>query len=345
MKKSTWKISLILGVLTLIMPGCLDIWITTQINADGSLEQTLVFEGDSTEIAGVNFALIKEADWKKEWIKVDKDKHKLVVNKKFSSVKELNKSMNPADTNLLVIRVDAKLHRKFRWFFTRYVFDETVLRANPFPMLDDHKYLSDEEIRLISMTDDRRKADPAYDSIKYKETEKHFEDFLFHSMYEDFHKQLIAVLAADPSLTLTPQALDSQKELIYSTLIDSVKGNTPDDILQGIGLIIDHPDIRTIREKHLNYFERFQEKMKFYESASDDMYKFAIRMPGILLTTNSPKIEGSQTNWELSYYDFFFKDYTLSAESRKVNSWAFIVAGLIVLIALTGLITTKLKKP
>jgi len=343
-KNYPWKISLILGILILLLPGCLDIWITTQIRPDGSLLQTIVFQGDSTEITTSNFAFMKEGDWKKGWSKPEKDKYKLVVSKEFKSVKELNQSMNPADTNQLVIRVNASLQRKFRWFFTRYEYAETIQEANPFPGLNYHSYLTDEEIRLMALNDETRKTDPGYDSVKYKVTEKRFEDFLFRSIYEDFYHQLVTLLAEDKSLTLSKQELDSKKDVIYHFLIDSIKGDSSDEILKGIGRVINHPDIQVIRSKYLNRFDGFHDKMKFYESASDDNYKFTIRMPGLLLQTNSPKIEASETGWDLTYYNFFFKDYTMTAESRKVNTWAFIVAGLVLLVALGSMITALLRK-
>jgi hypothetical protein len=344
MKKSILKISLILGTLTFILPGCLDIWFTTQVRPDGSIGQTIVFQGDSTEIATVPFALMKEGDWKREWTVPEKDKYKLVVSKDFSNVAEFNKTMNPSDTNLLVVRINSTLHRKFRWFFTRFVYEETILEANPFTGLDYHKYLTPEEVRQISLKDEVRKAEPGFDSIQYKVTEKKFEDFLYRSMYEDFHQELLSILKEDKSLTLSSQELNDKKDDIYRFLIDSLTGDSSDEILRGINKMVNHPDILTIRLKYLSRFDRFQEKQKFYESASDDSYKFAIRMPGLLLQTNSPKIEGSETAWEFTYYDFFFSDCKMTAESRIVNSWAFIVAGIVLLAALAGLIAGLLKR-
>lgn len=344
MNKAPWKTGIILVMLTLIMPGCLDIWITSKVNPDGSIEQIIVFEGDSTEIVDVPFALMKEEGWDREWTKPEKDKHKLIVSRKFKSVKELNASMNPADSSEFVVRVNATLQRKFRWFFTRYVYTETVLEANPFEGLNYKDFLTDEDIRLISLTEEARKTDPGYDTVKYKTTEKNFEDFLFRSMYEDFYQLLTSVLADDKTLTLSKQELDSQKDRIFHYLVDSTKGDTPDEILEGIGKITEHPDIQIIRAKYLDRFDSFKAKNDFFNASSDDNYKFAIRMPGLLLQTNSPKIEGSETSWELTYYEFFFKDYTLTAESRMVNAWAFIVAGIILLIALISMVTAFIRK-
>jgi hypothetical protein len=344
MKTFRFKIVMALGLLTLLLPGCLDIRITTTVRPDGSIGQTVVFKGDSAEIADVQFPMMKELGWTREWSKPEKDKYQLTMSKDFASVKELNASMNPADTSRRVVRVNATLHKRFRWFFTRYEFSETVLNANPFRSLDYHQYLSDEEIRLIALSEDDRKSDPQYDSVKYKDTEKRFEEYLYHCIFEDFYETLEATLSHDQSFTLTPQELDDRKDQLYRYLVDSTSGDTPDAILESIGKVIESPDIQTIRTKYIHRFDDFTKKMDFHNAASDDSYKFAIRMPGLLLLTNSTKIEGSTSSWELTYYDFFFHDYTMSAESRTVNNWAFVVAGLILLLALSGLVISIWKR-
>lgn len=357
MKKSFFKTSLILAILFLMMPGCLNIWFTTDIHPDGSIGKTIVIEGDSAEIVDVHLALMNEPGWKKEWTKIEgdknnpngstednKDKFKLTLSREFKSVQELNKSMNPADTNVFTIRTNSTLHRKFRWFFTRFVYEETILNANPFKKLNYHDFLSEEEVRLICMTDEAREADPKYDSVIYKQTDKRYEEYLFRSMYEDFYERLLPILNEDKSLTLTVQELDNKKETIYHFLIDSTKGDSPEAILDGFGKVLQNPAIEVIKSKYINRFDGFSRKLAFYLESSDDSYKFNIRMPGLLLSTNSNKIEGSATNWEVTFDDFFFRDYTMTAESRMVNTWAFILAGLILLAAMAGLYSVARRK-
>ena len=357
MNKPSIKTSLILAILFLMMPGCLNIWFTTDVHPDGSIGKTIVFEGDSAEIVDVHLALMKETDWKREWTKVEgdksnpkaskednKDKYKLTLSREFKSVQALNTSMNPADTNLLTIRTNSTLDRKFRWFFTRYIYEETVINANPFKALSYHNFLSEEEMRLICLTDNARASDPKFDSVSYKVTEKKFENFLYRSMYEDFYQCLVPILNEDKSLTLTIQELENKKDLIYNYLVDSIKGDKPAEILEGFEKVLNNPAIEIIKSKYLSRFDRFSKKMAFYLESSDDSYKFSIRMPGLLLATNSAKIEGSATEWEVSFNDFAFKDFTMKAESRMVNTWAFIVAGFILFAAFAGLFVAIRRK-
>jgi hypothetical protein len=163
-------------------------------------------------------------------------------------------------------------------------------------------------------------------------------------MFEDFYLRLVSILDTDPSMTLKRKDLDNKKEEIFRYVIDSLPSDSTDGILQGFERVLKHPDIRIIRENYASKFNAFQAKRKFYESTSDDSYKFTMRMPGLLLQTNSKKIEGSDTGWSLTYYDFFFKDYVMTSESRKVNTWAFIVAGLLLLVALGGLFGSQVRK-
>jgi hypothetical protein len=343
MKNAPWKTGLIIGIMILIMPGCLDEWITTQIHPDGSLTQIIVFQGDSADVANPPFAFMKDEGWKKEWSKPEKDKFKLVMTKDFKSVEDLNKAMNPADTSLKLIRVNSTLHKKFRWFFTRFVYEETVLKTNQYSVPDYKTYLTEPQIKLLALTEEMRKNDPEKDSL-YKLAENRFEDYIIRSMYEDFYSQLLKILKEDKSLTMSQQDLDTKKEEIYRYLVDSTKGDSMENIIDGFSMVTKYPDLQIIKSKYKDRFEGFEKRMNFYLSTSDDSYKFTIRMPGLLLQTTSPEIKGSETNWQPSYMDFFFRDYTMTAESRMVNTWAFIVAGLVLLIALIGLVTLVLKK-
>ena len=159
-----------------------------------------------------------------------------------------------------------------------------------------------------------------------------------------FYEILVQTLQEDPSLTLKQPQLEPRKEEMYQYLINNGPGDGADSILFRLNDLIKHPDLDVVAARHLDRFKPFLTRQKFYNESSDDSYKFAIRMPGLLLQTNSNKIEGAQAGWELSWYDFFFRDYRMTAESRKVNTWAFVVAGILALIALAGLITALLKK-
>ena len=57
-------------------------------------------------------------------------------------------------------------------------------------------------------------------------------------------------------------------------------------------------------------------------------------MPGQLIDTNAELIEGDTMIWQMSSIKFIDSDFTMFAESRLTNWWAYIVSGFILLIAL-----------
>ena len=66
-------------------------------------------------------------------------------------------------------------------------------------------------------------------------------------------------------------------------------------------------------------------------------------MPGILTETNSPSTKGNIVSWNVNTYSFLFEDITMEAESRVINKWMFILAGVI-LLSLIGLTIFKSRK-
>jgi hypothetical protein len=45
--------------------------------------------------------------------------------------------------------------------------------------------------------------------------------------------------------------------------------------------------------------------------------------------------------WKVEEDRFYFQDYPLKASSRKPNYWAFIVTGIIVILAVVGLMVRR----
>ena len=56
-------------------------------------------------------------------------------------------------------------------------------------------------------------------------------------------------------------------------------------------------------------------------------------MPGQLITTNTTLHEGETPYWKIDAYRLLPGDYTLEAQSRVPNIWAFIVTGLLGILA------------
>jgi hypothetical protein len=335
MKNKILKIGSALAGMFLFLPGCLDIYLTTHIFPNGEIEKTIVIKGDSADIFKAPFFFMQDTGWAVKWVPGDNDKLNYVMTKRFKSFRDLNKTMNPEDTLIQVIRVNSDLRRKFRWFFTYFDYKETIFKTDPYKTQNWRDYLTEKELRLLKITDeDARKADPEYNEQEYKEIEKKYNDFITRSAMEYFYRMMDPMFMKEPSLAEIKQELVTRKEKLYRYLVDSSNVEESRDILKEMGKFLSKPEIIMLGEKYPDAFDLFDRKMKFWDNLGANSYKFIIRMPGLLMATNSTQIQGNETRWEFQNNDIYFDDVVLTCESRMINRWAFWVAGLILVLAI-----------
>ncbi|MEA1876431.1 MAG: hypothetical protein U9N86_06170 [Bacteroidota bacterium] len=344
MKKQLKKISyFLLGTaLLFILPGCLDIYFTTEIKPNGEISKTIVFEGDSSEILNVYFPFMDDESWESEWIYIDKDKSKLILSKTFKNAKQAGLDLNP-DDSLPYIRFQPELKKKFRWFFSYYEYNDLLLAINPFDKIDWREYLTEDEVDLIPMDEEDREADPRYIKIEYETTEKRFEEYLLNSGFEEFFQIFIHAMKQTNGISLKEEDVIAKKQEILELAIESDNDNV-EEILVSFQTILDSTDVNRIGEQNKDLLGYVDQKIDFFENAFVDNLHFTIRMPGLLINTNSNQIEGNSLSWEIDGFDAYFKDYPMKAESRIVNIWAFVVAGLALAILLFSLIWSVFRR-
>ncbi len=339
----TFKHLLLLVLLVLILPGCLDIYFTTEIKTNGDIVKTVVLEGDSTEIIGSYLPIISNESWEREWIWIDKDKSKLVLKKTFKNDRLASKDLNPSDS-LPRFRIEPELDRKFRWFFTYFEYKDIVLANNPFNKLDWRDYLSEAEVNHIAMDEEEREDDPNFNEESYKETEKRFEEFLLNSAFEELFQLFALATDKTSGINITRADILAQKDSIFKAAVEADNNDSVDEIMEVFGEILGSDDVLKIVSENRNILDYFDLKLAFFEDAFDDNLFFTIRMPGLLINTNSNKIEGNELAWEMDPFDAYFKDFPMTAESRIVNKWAFVLTGIALAFLLVYMIWGLFKK-
>jgi hypothetical protein len=58
-------------------------------------------------------------------------------------------------------------------------------------------------------------------------------------------------------------------------------------------------------------------------------FESIVTLPGLFLDTNAGKLNGNTATWSFTRDQLEVTDYSMYAESRVVNTWAFIVTGVI----------------
>ncbi len=379
-KNKILKTGIILALMILIN-GCLDYKITTQVYPDGRIERYFKVSGDFDMInESSSITLPADSTWdiKTWWELDDSSKNKpdslyvYTARKIFRNYQELNKELkNPSNIyNKVNIKVDLK--RKFRWFYTFIEFREIYQRHFPYDYMPSEDFLTEEEIRYeLSDEKDYRynpvtdkfepaaeadtsiiltKKDSARASELDKDIENRFNEWQERNIFEDYCDALSKVLGKkNPDAY---QLMINRKE----AFLDSLDlNNTPedDDDQEEMSeiqkyIISRTTDFLNISEDDIlpsenPVIQSFFDRLRFLDLNMWYTYDHQTILPGKIIHTNSTNLEEGNNKWSFRLRDFYNSDYEMMVESRIVNNWATVVSIIVVCMLLTGLVMGIIK--
>lgn len=343
-------------LLAIWAPGCLEHQVKTTINADGSSERTITLNPESKQIPKTSFPLPVDGSWDTSWTKSGDSKSILIFTKRFKDFEELSREYtHPPDS--MKIRLDLRVHKSFRWFYTYYDYAETYGRFTDFTLVDPRTVLSEEEIHLLTYGDTSQ-------TLKNKR-----EEWKARNLYEAIYRRLAQGVEMLQDTILTPANMASHKEELFSILVD----------YKGPGFELQDPE-RVLREQSqyrgtkttmltdsgmtnegLNAFTAiaartlqseavwnlkdsikagWQDLLKMLagRGTAGESFANSVVLPGILLETNATDVKGNSASWKFSVDQLELRDFEMRARSRVVNEWAIAVTGVIVLVLLALLV-------
>jgi hypothetical protein len=290
----------------------------TDVQADGSLEKTIVLEKHDphNNMFGISPARGWDMDIKRLASPPDtaKDDH-AVMRKKFPSAAAANAELAvPNDT---LFRVTSTFEKKFRWFYTYIYYADTyhALNRMRLPISD---YLTQEDYAFIDRLPAEGKPMARADSLYLTElNRKLFEIYGAQAIFEMHYTTAEALLR---KTNVAPAWLDTLRHH-KKDLFNQVRGEKEidEDFMEeamdslGIPLPIDAFDQFTAMMKPN---ERI---MTFISTANDGKYQHAIRMPWNVVHTNADSVSGRELFWSPPSMKFLVKDYTMYAEARQMN--------------------------
>ena len=324
-------ITLAILPLLLIMLGCKKEYKTiTKINPDGTCERTFIVTTGAQNTNKSVLPLPYDSTWKPYWVQdtASKGDYILTAKKYFKSYDELT-GLYERINNPNLIKVNLKIEKRFRWFYTYYNYDEKYKMYNLFNKVPISKYLTQKEL-------DNYIAGKKDDSVKVKvnkwEERNYLEDFI-----DGYVKA--AIKLNDPSLS--EKIINDRKEELIRKLAGS-KGDTDSMVTQlnSFYKTKSFSKIKDVIDKDINSITKRAERM----GDADGNYINSVSLPGLIVTTNADKIEGNKVSWEFESQRFTLNDFEMKAESRVMNVWAVVVSGIAVLLILTVLLIPVFKR-
>ncbi len=316
----------------------------TTVHDDGTIDKIIILEtADTTK----NFLGI---DPQKGWKltthiiedsakdKQDDRKWKATFEKTFSSAQQATQELASFDDTLF--HVSSKYEKNFKWFYTYLNYSDTYHTINrmEYPMDD---YLTPEDFTFINRLPAEGEVISKADSLYLSRLqEKIFDVYGTRAIFEA-HYQLNEKLIHESGLEQRwIDSLRKHKEGLYKQLVEKKDG--PEDFMYkamdslGIPLPFDK-----MKSRYDELYQKEEGKTNFINHASEGKYTHIINMPWSVVNTNADSVAGNRLQWNPPSIKFLLKDYTMYAEARKINVWAFIVS--IVILIFTGYLFWRRK--
>ncbi|MFH1195189.1 MAG: hypothetical protein V1720_05725 [bacterium] len=323
--KSKILTRLLLAGTVFILFSCKEYHITTKINEDGSCERIIIIKSDSQSGEDYDSMFPFDKSWKKTTSQNPDDSLKYVetYSKKFDSVEDLNRWLKKNS----LLKTEASLEKKFRWFYTYYTYTETYKKTNPFKQLPFEDYLSKEEIEKLYAGD--------INEDLSKKLDRYGAACMLNELFDS-----LAVEMKNFS-ELNPELLKQNEEEISNVL--SSGGDELQAFMEELESIYKTKTIWELKDEIVRIKTAIENKAealwKIQSSFSND-----IIMPGLLLETNAKNINGNKLTWKFEAVHFTYVDYKMTAQSRAANDWAMILTAVLVVLFIMAIIYAAFKR-
>ncbi len=273
--------------------------------------------------------------FKRTRTKVDGDSVTTISIQEFESVEEMCRQ-TPLLINGSRLQSNAKLEKRFRWFYTEYTFTEVFKCIGNAFKLPVANY-ADKDVANYWFTGQPnlvKGLSGAETSQKLSKMEALFTNWLNDNLYQVFFDVIVSNYDSIPNPPVSRER--------FIELHDSLKNY----LLKGQeNFITVHVEEALQSFFHSNaYAMCFDEKRPCGKVMNEEIYNcmsvfsfnvpYALTMPGKVVDAGTGVCRNGTIFYPLTGERLIPQDYTITATSRVINIWAFIVTLLIVVLAI-----------
>lgn len=339
----------VLAIIALVYFSSCDrpnVWIETLVYPDGRLDKSFfVKSSDSTkwdsqiylsqeDIKNWEEKISVDTAYYSTWVtdsvtlKIDSTKHTTYRNtlyRSFRSVEEANRDLaNPNDT---LFRITSSFEKKFRWFYTYIKYIDTY---HPIWRLDCVKdSLTQEDYDFIEHAPALGKSLSKMDSMHLDKLNEKFSNCLNHALFDVWYDGLVHVIKVAELGHHWVDTLHKHKDILHA-LFEKDEDMDKAIVSMGVPLSMDSIFYKQY-EKELSQGDTLKKfkNIGLYLKARDRDYIHKIKMPWKPIRTNADSVSGTELYWMPRDIKFLATNYSMYAESRKTNYWAYMLTGLV----------------
>lgn len=354
----------------------------TGINADGSCYREFNENANSSFLKGSKlpkdnpFPVDLDSTWQLSWtyknanIRTDfplskaqydsinllkKDNSKIVDNKtnadviviarrNYKSVEEMDKLFHlKKDSKWSDLMVKHKLETQFRWFYTYYTYTETYPKLKTDMELPIEEYMTkDEAMYWFTGQPNVLKGMNGVEAREYVgKMEDAYNRWFAQNMWNAEFKVLVTNYNKLKNPPVSELKLTQLRDSIFNKSAKNSSDIKMEQTLNEFFKTKAFSELWRVENNPMKKFEQvyLEHTMGYIESS----FNYKLILPGKVTQQGNAVINGDTLTWKLTAYRFIPADYVIQAQSRKVNMWAFLLTGLVILIAVGSFIRKPSK--
>lgn len=371
---------LIIASVTLLT-SCMEknIQMNTTIREDGTCMRELWFRTDSASLVNPAYVsgtfvlgVLDDETWSKTWrlndeteekpypINVDEysaiqaalepvdgarknasDSVTVHAQREFTSVGAMAEAL-PLFLNGEQVKSEAKLEKRFRWFYTDYIYTECFAGYDPEFELPLNNYMSDEASSYwLTGTPNLMQGKSGMEMKEYQDKmEKQFYTFLSDNMLNDLMKVLVENYALIENAPVSREEFVSRHDsvLAYSASLNTMPDYeyqfNPEEILNKY---FDTEVYKDALQHNAELNKQWEKRSNVYVYLMTFSVDYQLTMPGGIINVNECQncvMVNGELHATLDGMRLLMPEYTIQASSSVKNDWALILTVLITLLAI-----------
>lgn len=231
-------------------------------------------------------------------------------------------------------KVNYKLKKQFRWFYTYFTYYETYPKINQQLEVPIDKYLTKAEAEFwFSGKNDLIQG---MNGVEIREFTGSIEDkyniWFAHNSWNAEYKVLLANYDKIANPPTSFERLKSLRDTIFSSGKNNIEELKMNTLLNKYFKTNAFSELWKMENSPMKAFEdEFNsELMKGFSES----FNYKLIMPGKTIKSENAILHGDTLTWRLTSYRMVQNDFKIEAQSRKANIWAFFLTGIIMLLAI-----------
>jgi hypothetical protein len=250
------------------------------------------------------------------------------------------------------MRLELLVEKHWRWFYTYFSYREVYPVKTPYTMVKPEEVLAEDEIRRIARGEDS-------DTLK-----RRYDTWVMRNLLAEYFLLLDAHVGDLHDSGFTSAMLNARKHELLLAMTGERGGGPARDIEDVLSSYMGGSDAkakpfandtltpagaramlalmqtvygpaaaRVPARVYVRSFVALRELVS-YPTNIEASFTNTVELPGLLLASDAAEVKGSSATWRFTMKQLSMRPFVMTAESRTVNTTAFIVTGAIALVAI-----------